>query len=360
MRAGQQRPDGRQVGRAEQAGRPQRAGVLGDHVPGAAAEQAVRYPVHVGEVGVAQRGHAEQGRRLRAGVSPTAVLALEVAVRRAGVDDQQGQPEGVEIERHRLHAQAAHVAQQDVARDRQRGRELIHPTGRRADQLGLGHPGQFGPLVAVKVEAEQIANRACHRAADCRGGGQAGADRHVAVQFDGEAGRRPVGVAEPGQRPEHPGGVAGPAVRAVQPLGAGHEIVAGDRHRSRALAGADRDHRRPASPGDGGGAALLDGKREREPVVVVGVLADQVDPTRGPPTAGCPLRRSHGGADHTTSRRRAAAVSAGMSLIHVAAEDSAPARYFSRSWARRIVNTSPARCQLDRNWPTGACSQAAM
>jgi hypothetical protein len=70
---------------AEQAGRPRHAGVLCDDVPGAAAEQAVRYPVYVDEVGVAQRGHAEQGRRLRAGLSPTAVLALEVAVRPAAI-----------------------------------------------------------------------------------------------------------------------------------------------------------------------------------------------------------------------------------------------------------------------------------
>src|SRR5699024_1372450 len=123
---------------------------------------------------------------------------------------------------------------------------------------------------------------------------------------------------------------------------------------------------------------LVDGEGQHKTHVVVGVLADQVNPSRGAPDAfwrvpvdlgGLPVQSGHalrgflGVADAhgMTSRSRAAVCSAGTSLMNAPMAASEPARNLSLSAARRGLVSCRCRREASRSLPaTGAWCQAEM
>lgn len=86
----------------------------------------------------------------------------------------------------------------------------------------------------------------------------------------------------------------------------------------------------------GAGHDLRQRDRQRVSVVVVGVLADDVDPAGRDPYAAPGCRA------HRTSRSSAATVSGVVSLMKTFIPDSEPARYFNLCAVRRIENS--CRC----------------
>ena len=116
--------------------------------------------------------------------------------------------------------------------------------------------------------------------------------------------------------------------------------------------------------GDGDVRSVLQGEGQHETAAVVGVLADEVDAPRRRPGAGRRIAPGIGeeAARHhqaRASRSMAAARSGAMSLIHTPAADSDPARYFIRSGARRVLNTSRKSCAPGAPPASGAWCQAA-
>jgi hypothetical protein len=153
-------------------------------------------------------------------------------------------------------------------------RGLVHDAAGHAGVVVFRALGQRRPLVDGQVEAAEVDQRGEHRRLQRGRRGEAGAEWHVGG--DGHAGAGHV-VAGLAQHPHDARDVGCPA-RYV--LGE----VEGD-----PLVGLRRPHRplRTVHPGGGDDGALGQCEGEHEAVVVVGVLADQVDPPgRGPHPVG--------------------------------------------------------------------------
>ena len=278
------------------------------------------------------------------------VLAVDQPVRSAGVDHQQGQAVRGQVERQVADRAVASVVQQGVpVRGAQRG-GLVHPAGHRTGDLvlradaGLREPGS--PLVGGgEAHTERLVECHGYGALQRRGGRQPGAVRDARVHRSVEPAQGgPVVRHGPGD----PRRVAGPA-------GHGPGADVRERHRPRAvlLLGGDQPHLAVRGAAEGYVGAVRQGDRQAQAAVVVGVLADQVDPAGRRPHAvrlgvelGTELLGGAAGAlgrvpredpfgGHASSRRRAAICSGAVSEIQAAIPDSTPARYLSLVGARR-------------------------
>ena len=158
-----------------------------------------------------------------------------------------------------------------------RGR-LVHQAGRCADEGVLGPPGQPGPVHRLDVEIVEVGECGQHGALQRGRGGQARPDRYVRGEHQVRAAdlvARLAAAPRPPRRRRRAQPVM-PGCRSRTPNDCGPSLLS--------------DVTRPGAvaPRRGGDRHPL-GERERhhEAVVVVGVLADQVDPAgRGPDSGG--------------------------------------------------------------------------
>ena len=189
-------------------------------------------------------------------------------VRRAGIDQQQRHSRGVGVERDGLHRRRLEVRQQRSLRFPEQRRELVHQSGGRADIVVLGALRDSRLLDPVDPKVRCEGQRAEHRAFECR------RRRHTRSHLDLTADRhRPAVNRMPGpaKRPDDARHIGCPAVDVT---GRGIER---DRHLAVLVIASHGD-----VVGVGGGVghhgALRQCDRQREAQVVVGVLADQIDP----------------------------------------------------------------------------------
>ena len=282
-----------EVARPQRRDALQHAGVLGHDVLDPPVRDVVEQPLRTRQVldgQVAQRGHAHRRRAALARLPTVAVAARRVLVLHLRVDDEQHQAGGVEAERHLLHREAAAVEEHRGVTLAEHAGRLVHDPGRRTDGDVLGALADPRQIGAVEPEVPHVVQRDGDRHLDGGGGGEPGADRHVRVDRDVEAVPQRRVVALP-DRPGHTERVGGPAGELAGGDGAqvrlderlvegGHEadpVVVARRQRDRGRA--------------------VDRERQHEAVVVVGVLADQVDPPGGAPEPG------GGAAEHALEQR---------------------------------------------------------
>ena len=244
-------------------------------------------------------------------------------------------------ERHRAHAAVAHVDEQRVPLLAEHRRRLVHAAGGRPDDVVLRADAGPGQRRAVEAEVVDVVGRQRHRALQRRRRGQPGPSGTVSVT---RTSRPPT--AWPAARNAHstPGDVARPVRRRPRPDVGERDldpVVLGRALHGEPLVGARRrlDDR-----------ALGDRERQAQPLGVVDVLPDEVDPARrGPASVHEPAARS-----------RSAICSGVTSLIQAAIPDSDPARNLSLPGARRRENS--CRCSRVRSRPvwTGAWCHPAM
>jgi hypothetical protein len=216
---------------------------------------------------VAQVRHAERGRGGERLAPPIDVAAADVLVRDARVDHHQLRPGRP---RNPLEGDRARVDEQRLAGTPQAARHLVHDPDRRADEVGLDALRQPGDRVIVDRERLQRAQPA-HQA-DAQGG----ARRHAAADGDRRDDPRVEALdldAVAAQHVRHALDVVDPALAGLlvaQRVGGGIAAQRGAERADTATIAVAQPHVRP----------LRQHRRQDEAVVVVGVLADQVDPGR--------------------------------------------------------------------------------
>ena len=198
----------------------------------------------------------------------TAADAIAAGVLVADVGIGADEPE-VRRDRHRARLQRTAVDQQRGAGDAAGGDILVHDAAAHADEFVLGALGDLGRRDRLERQAGGGEQRMGDADLERRGRAEAGAERHVARDHEVRAGEAPPVRLQHRSDPEH---VVGPHVTAA---GRGRVEIefAGLVHEQ----GIDADRAIVArSGGDEGGE--IERRRHDESVVVVGVLADQVDP----------------------------------------------------------------------------------
>ena len=222
-------------------------------------------------------GDAELAGGRLAGVAALGVLAVDQRVLGPGVDDEQGQPVRREVERHLLGVPVPAVQQQRVAGLREQGRGLVHAAGRRQGDgvLGLDAGGGQGGPALVGVASSPRPNRS----------DDARRPRRTRGPPSWRA-RRPAARGRPRPRrarPRHTRPLRSahgtPATYAAHPPGRPGADV-GEAAPPRGRRPAPRRSARRSSSRRRSGRERAVGQRDgqAEPAVVVGVLADQVDP----------------------------------------------------------------------------------
>ena len=309
-----------EVGIAERGNGIEHALVIGQDVAGAPRVDRVGAAVqrrHTPVLHVAQRGHPEIGRGAFTRRPARRVLTAGVTVWCTRIDQQQSDPCGIGIEGAPGARRLAEVDHQRApGLTAQRG-QLIHQAGRRADVVVLRALREPRLLDAVELQA--------------RGGASAPRTAHSSAADDETP--EPIStslvidivaaadrVARRPQRPHHPGDVRRPARHVA---GSGIER---DPHRAVLPVAADGDHGVVASGLRRSRRCARAGDRQRETQVVVGVLADQVDPAR---------RRVSDSRSSTAPAAVAATLSGVTSLMNASIADSEPARNFSLVALRR-------------------------
>ena len=241
---------------------------------------------------VRQELHPEDLSGPLAGRSPGPVLAVVQGVLGLGVDDQEGQALGGQVEGHVGHRAVAAVQLQGVTLAAAHGGRLVHAAGGgpghlvlRAHAVGhqAGAPGVVGLLRSPgQAQVRDLVNGDGGRALQGRRGGQSASQGHAGDECGVEAGQVLEAVALQG--PGDAGDVGGP----VRHLPGGslrtdrvevHDVdllpgLGGDQAHDAVLAAPQRQVR-PVWQGDGQGQAA----------VVVGVLANDVDAPGGVPDA---------------------------------------------------------------------------
>jgi hypothetical protein len=220
------------------------------------------------------------------------------------------------------------------------GGELVHDAALDADEVVLGALAELRQRDVVERQIERGAEGACDGDFERGGGGEAGALRHIAGEREIEAADGVAGRDERGRdaadvvRP-----VAGRGVRDVREVASGVGVEVGGVCPERVVVAA----------GPGAEDAAVDGEGEDEAVVVVDVLADQVDAAgRGGDAFGRAAELAPEGGDErfdallvrrgyvrgAASRSSCAFSSGAVSLMKVPAPVSTPARYLSLSGVR--------------------------
>ena len=248
-----------------------------------------------GAGGVAQRVDAQRaaGRAALLAALVVARVGGEV-VRGAGVE--RGQHVAAQVERDRAQRGPAHVDAHGAGRPRRRAtaswssRPVCAPvqsfSTREHSRASADPVGRLGSGDRAEREAE--------RHADGGGRGQAGAAGEVAVDARAGTARSSMPVA--------PSSAAAPRTNARQPSAPRRSRAPSSKRSRSPRSSACASIAPPASGLGGHRDAALDREREAEAVVVVGVLADQVDPSGGerldaPPfRAGCVLDGCSSGA----------------------------------------------------------------
>ena len=362
---GQHRPDRPRVRvPAQDPDHLEHAGVLGHDVPCPAQQDVVLEADQTVDVGdVAQRRDTQARGGLLALAAAVAVAAVGVGVRRPGVDDEQLEPPGRQIQRHLLRPLLAGVEEQRVACGAQQRRRLVEDPGRGAHEVVLRPAGQLDQIGAAELGGDEVPQSQGDRAGQGRRGRQPGTHGDVSVDEHAHAAAQPVP-----QPLHHAGRVARPAAGP-----AGDQLVDGQLHDlAVALQGGQGDPPVGAPPHRGAGRVRQrDGQHVA--VVVVGVLADDVDPARCRPDAFRFAReplaerspravgRRRVVVHATTTARSCSATSSGfVSVMNAPIPDSEPARYFSLPGARRNENSCRCNHQSSRPARTGAWFQDEM
>ena len=166
-----------------------------------------------------------------------------------------------------------------MALARRRHRQLIHDPARDARELVLGDLRELRRRPWFPRQVRRRRQRARHGNFERRGRGQAGANRYV-------SGNGQIGAAkcEPGtqHRPRNPGDITEPAAASAAPGLAGRPLRQGVERDLPPLAELQRTGAQQAirARRECHDDMAIDGHRQHEAVVVVGVLANQVDAAR--------------------------------------------------------------------------------
>ena len=258
---------------AQRLGGCQRAGVLRDDVVGTPVDERVQFiagSLQLRQIDITQCLDAEVGSRGFALLAAGVVLTAHQPALHLRVDDHHPQLVG---DGGRLGLQAAAVDEQRMPVLAQCRDELIHDAATAADELVLGLLAQQRDVAQAGIEPEGRLQRLAHGHFQRSRRAEACTLRHVAADHH---------IQPMGQRAEtldedidDAADVVGPALVTVLGTCISSELVAlvviVGSHDPDAIVGTRRD-------GDFGGE--VDGAGQHETVVVVGVLADQVDTTR--------------------------------------------------------------------------------
>ena len=201
--------------------------------------------------------------------------------RRAGV--QRREHVAAELERHRVTPSVRMSMRTRRPSAEQRG-DLVEQPGGRAHPVVLDPRAEPGQLEAVGLpRAGYGAQREAERDRERGGGGQAGAARQVGRDLEASRAELHAGVRS---------SAAAPRTKARQPgRGAARRPIS---KRSSSPRSKARAPARPSSARRRHGHAEVDGERQAEAVVVVGVLADQVHPPGGECHHAVDRGRGHG------------------------------------------------------------------
>ena len=231
--------------------------------------------LEVGRADVAEGANTRQDRGeefdAALAVAPAGVVfAGGVVVMDHGVADHQ--PD-LRVDRHEARIERPAVDQERASGRPMTGDELVHDAATHADEVVLGALAGEGERRQVDGDArggeEGIAGRDLQRG----GGGEAGAERHIAVDEHVDAGEPVAGTLQHQCLAED---VIAPVLprRRVRFVEIELERLV---HQERA------DPEFPVRPRrDRGDGRQLQRRREDEAVIVVGVLADDIDAARGP------------------------------------------------------------------------------
>ena len=285
---------------------------------------------HIGQHGklrhaddIAQRRHPQQPGGFLAFGPARVVAAVRQRAGDARIEHQHAAGRGQIDEAPR---QAAGVEQQGFGSVGQAGGHLVHDAAAHASEFDLGALGQLGDLHIVQCQAEQLAEAAQRSHFQRRAGRQAHANRHGGRDMNVQRRYWSALVPRQHQAAVH---IAGKMVGRRLRQGKAHRLTEFGRMqgKSKRAVAAHRDMR-----------ALRNGDRQHEAVVVVGVLAQQVDPPRraGFGLGRCAVNIFEPAHDKSTwTCCSSSALSSGSaSIAKKPAPISVPARYFSRSRVR--------------------------
>ncbi len=156
--------------------------------------------------------------------------------------------------------------------------QLVHDAAGHAGELVLGLLRQPGRAPRIPRQIGDGAEGPSDGNLERRRRGQPGAGRHLARDREVRATER---VARPEHRPRDAGDVAEPSAAGTAPVGLGRgaalQVVERQLARLAELGGVGAQHAILAR-NKGDGDVAINRHRQDETVVVVGVLADQVDP----------------------------------------------------------------------------------
>ena len=282
MRGGHQLAQALQVAGLQRLGRGQRARVLGDDVAGAAEDERIQPGGVLRQprlVDIAQRRHAVVRGRGLALLAPGVVLAVDQAAAHPRVHDHHRHARG---HRHRTALrQMAAVDQQRVAGLAAGGDHLVHDPAVDADEAVLGALRQHRQIDRRQqriVQAAELAPDLADRHLQRRRGRQSGALRHIAGDRQIrarqlQAVRREV-LAKRAHRAAH---IVAPLLRrVVRDVAVEVDLVG-----LAVQVGGDDPQPPVRAPPHRDDGAVVDRAGQHEAVVVVGVLADQVDAAGG-------------------------------------------------------------------------------
>ena len=274
MRLPHQLAEAHQIAARQGVGGGQGAGILPHHVAGTAVAGLV-------QPGLArfQRGQIQVTQRLDpvvtggglALLAAGVVFAVHQAAAHVGVDDQHRQIRGHGDE---AGLQGAAVQQQGVIPLAAGGDHLIHDAAVAADELVLRLLAVEGNLGLADGKPLGFLEGLADGHLQGGGRGKAGALGHVAGDHQVEAAQ---GVATGLQMLDHAADVVAPALIRVM----GDGLVQAEQIPLVAVVGGDHVHQVVAAPADGDAGLVVDGTGQHEAVVVVGVLADEVDAAGG-------------------------------------------------------------------------------
>jgi hypothetical protein len=277
VRLVEQRAEPLGVAVAQGAHRRQHAGVLADHVTGAAVERRRQAgePRQVRRLELAQLADPQQASRPFALGAPRRVLAAGVAVGDPGVDHRQLDRGG---QGHALESQVAGVEKERVPLVAQADGDGVHDADGSADELVLGLLRE--PRDAQVVDRQSEGAAAAAQQGDRKRGarGQPGARRHRRLDPYLAAGERKALPAESVRHALHVVEPTAPRRLAAQPVLGDGAAAAAPGGAGRRDVGGPRAHHSVRPPADLDAGAQGEGQGQHVAAVVVGVLADEVDP----------------------------------------------------------------------------------
>ena len=246
--------------------------VLGDHVPTSLADdgrELLLASLECLDAYVAQGADAEDLRALLALLAPGIVLRVDQPAPLLGVADDQAVALG---DGNQLVFQTPTVDEQRVVPSTEGDDILVHDPTAHADELVLGPLAENGPLDPIELEPSYHLEGVGRRDLQRSRGTQPRGDGHIAGDHHVHSVKR---IALPLQRPSHAPLIVAPSLVIIVPdfiegeLGPPTKIRRVQRHAAILPRSRGNDH------------VPIDGRRQDEPIVIVGVLADQVHSSGG-------------------------------------------------------------------------------